>query len=518
MGKEFYFETDDKLDRKKYAEFLKTLLEHCDEYRREDSDGAYVIAIDSPWGTGKTRFAKMFRNFLEDRTKEMGDDSAPGDNASVNAIYYNSWDTDFSNDALQPLIHAIINSPEFKKDEYETASKEIYERFKKTAIAVAKVVGLGLIHHYFGETAKDIVSTIDISTSEKTPDPLEEYQSKIDILQNFKKSLQELIAQKKHKKLIIIIDELDRCRPIYAIQTLEIAKHLFSVRGLVFIFALDIKQLSCSVKTVYGQEMDAPGYLCRFFDYVSQLPLPEMRKIITNNLIVFKDKGFFSSVLSINQKNEASYELGEFIYNIAANGNLSIRECLTLFKSYEMMMATFLRKYNSIIAFMLYFFLIYLKFKNPDIYSLILSNKEFKSDWDIFLKEKLGKIIDDRIILDKLVLLNCKDRMKDINFGNIASNIADHKTMRTRNDTFVQSVEILSSENGEFFVANCVRKFGGISDAISWTYPATDSFDQILFFQDLKNWEQIKELTLPEYYHQQLEMFNFALPIEGSEA
>ena len=71
MGREFYFETDDRLDRQKYAEFLKTLLEHCDEYRREDSDGAYVIAIDSPWGTGKTRFAKMLKNKLECRAPKL---------------------------------------------------------------------------------------------------------------------------------------------------------------------------------------------------------------------------------------------------------------------------------------------------------------------------------------------------------------------------------------------------------------------------------------------------------------
>ena len=61
---EYYFDPDDRLERKKYAEFLKSMLENCDKYRREDSDGAYVIAIDSPWGTGKTRFAKMLRNYL----------------------------------------------------------------------------------------------------------------------------------------------------------------------------------------------------------------------------------------------------------------------------------------------------------------------------------------------------------------------------------------------------------------------------------------------------------------------
>jgi hypothetical protein len=67
---EYYFDRDDRLERHEVREFMKTLLINCDKYRREDSDGAYVIALDSPWGTGKTRFVKMLRNYLEDRTSE----------------------------------------------------------------------------------------------------------------------------------------------------------------------------------------------------------------------------------------------------------------------------------------------------------------------------------------------------------------------------------------------------------------------------------------------------------------
>ena len=95
---EYYFDTDDKLERRKYAEFLKSMLENCDKYRREDSDGAYVIAIDSPWGTGKTRFAKMLRNFLEGREPKVIDGKADQsfippakEERKFNVIYYNSW-------------------------------------------------------------------------------------------------------------------------------------------------------------------------------------------------------------------------------------------------------------------------------------------------------------------------------------------------------------------------------------------------------------------------------------------
>jgi hypothetical protein len=130
---EYYFDRDDRLDRKRYAEFLKTMLEHCDEYRREDSNGAYVIAIDSPWGTGKTRFAKMLRNFLEGRTPGMGDDSLPDESAEFNVIYYNSWDTDYWNDALEPLIYSMMNSQAL---EVEGAEEDI----EKLKIAIGKIL------------------------------------------------------------------------------------------------------------------------------------------------------------------------------------------------------------------------------------------------------------------------------------------------------------------------------------------------------------------------------------------
>lgn len=514
MGKEFYFETDDRLDRKKYAEFLKTLLEHCDEYRREDSDGAYVIAIDSPWGTGKTRFAKMLRNYLENRTSKTPVDAPIDPTKGFLTVYYNAWDTDFSNDALEPLIYSLINSPELESELFEKQADEEIKNFIDSAKKVLKVIGLSAAHHLLGDPAAKVLSDCN-DEKEQSKEGVCDFEKRRAAIADFKETLSRVIVKTSNNKLVIIIDELDRCRPNYAIQTLEIAKHLFDVKGLVFIFALDIKQLSCSVKTIYGLEMDAPGYLCRFFDYISQLPLPEMRKIIANCLDSYEVKGFFTAVLPINEKNKASKELGEFIYNIAINGSLSLREILTLATNYEIMMVTFLRKYNSIVPFMLYFFLLYLKLKYSDVYNSIITNKAVENNWANYLGEKLGKIIDTRIILDKLVLLNNKNKIKDIDFYVVESNVSDYK--KSRSGVKIDSVDMTYSTKGAAFSISYMVNNNGFRNQQRELHFATESLDQILFFQDLMNWEQIKELTLPEYYHQQLEMFNFALPSEGTE-
>ena len=93
----------------------------------------------------------------------------------------------------------------------------------------------------------------------------------------FKEALTEL---GESKKTIIFIDELDRCRPTFAIETLEVVKHFFDVEHLVFIFALDMEQLSHSIATIYGLNMNSSGYLRRFFDMQLRIPTPQMREFV----------------------------------------------------------------------------------------------------------------------------------------------------------------------------------------------------------------------------------------------
>ena len=98
-------------------------------------------------------------------------------------------------------------------------------------------------------------------------DMLEEYEEYISNLNKVKKILEKVTA---NTKIIIMIDELDRCKPIFAIKLLETIKHLFNVKNMSFIFALDMTQLSYSIKKIYGTEIDASGYICRFFDCQNQ--------------------------------------------------------------------------------------------------------------------------------------------------------------------------------------------------------------------------------------------------------
>ncbi len=84
--------------------------------------------------------------------------------------------------------------------------------------------------------------------------------------------------KKKQAPAFILIDELDRCRPSYAVEMLETIKHIFDIKGVVFVLATDTEQLQHSIKVIYGEGFNAPAYLRRFFK--RQCTLKEVSKAV----------------------------------------------------------------------------------------------------------------------------------------------------------------------------------------------------------------------------------------------
>jgi hypothetical protein len=105
--------------------------------------------------------------------------------------------------------------------------------------------------------------------------------------------LKEVISSdsegKLEKPMFVFIDELDRCRPTYAIELLETVKHLFDIPGLIFVIATDTEQLQHSIKAVYGEGFDSNKYLYRFFDRTFTLKQPDLEKFI-KSLKIYNDQ------------------------------------------------------------------------------------------------------------------------------------------------------------------------------------------------------------------------------------
>ena len=140
---------------------------------------------------------------------------------------------------------------------------------------------------------------------------MSEYQKARKAMREFKESLQELantLAESNgNRLLVVVIDELDRCRPSYAIELLEVAKHLFAVDRVVFVLALNRSELAHSVKTLYGGQFDGVGYLHRFFDVHFRLPEVDRAAFIDGALKAAQISDYFkrtSDAIAINGREE----------------------------------------------------------------------------------------------------------------------------------------------------------------------------------------------------------------------
>ena len=111
---------------------------------------------------------------------------------------------------------------------------------------------------------------------------LSRYQDERESVEKFKTVLQEMAAtlskSRDGRPLVVVIDELDRCRPSYAIELLEVAKHLFTVDHIVFALAVNRAELAQSVRALYGASFDGEGYLRRFFDIDFRLPEADRKR------------------------------------------------------------------------------------------------------------------------------------------------------------------------------------------------------------------------------------------------
>ena len=113
-----------------------------------------------------------------------------------------------------------------------------------------------------------VSTTTQLDNGQDSHDLLKEYldQRKTkDTLKEHLKGLSAKVVKETGHPLVFIIDELDRCRPTFAIELLERVKHIFDVPGLVFIFGINRDELCQSLKSVYGG-INADIYLRRFFD------------------------------------------------------------------------------------------------------------------------------------------------------------------------------------------------------------------------------------------------------------
>lgn len=238
-------------------------------------DDCYSIALNGNWGSGKTFFIKQVKLILdtynstsqlpeatraEVKNLEEGDFSYPANYATV---YYDAWANDSHVDPILSLIYATIDS---NQSDY-TVDRQ--RDIGNAAAAIADAV-----------TGRDISNALK---SLKGTDQLATIKEAESIKDLVKKFLDALIYE-HGDRLVIFIDELDRCKPDYALSLMERIKHFFDDDRITFVFAVNLSQLQHTVKSYYGSAFDATRYLDKFFDIQMSLPNINYKAFLQNQL------------------------------------------------------------------------------------------------------------------------------------------------------------------------------------------------------------------------------------------
>ena len=247
-------------------------------------DGPCVLAIDAAWGTGKTTFLKIWSQYLR--------------NEGFPVVEFNAWETDFTGDpfiALSGELMSGLRQDETKSlagkiDAMKGAAKEVVRRAIPGTIRLATAGILDVSPMLEKEASQALASYAE--------ERLSSYRKEQESVQAFRSTLQDMAGtlskSRDGRPLVVVIDELDRCRPSYAIELLEVAKHLFTVDHIVFALAVNRAELAHSIRALYGSEFDAQGYLRRFFDVDFRLPDLGRRPFIEASLEAIRLNDYFT--------------------------------------------------------------------------------------------------------------------------------------------------------------------------------------------------------------------------------
>lgn len=309
---------NDALGRKQAVDSVKNLLYAV--------DGPFVVALNSPWGTGKTTFVRMLR-------KSLGKED-------FRSLYFDAWKNDFATDPLvafigelKKLVDASGSPNPSTSNALETARKYATV-FAKRAVPVAgKLATAGLL-----DLSEDYESALADLVGDSLSDAVDAYVAEQDLMSGFRETIQtlvnEILKNASHEKVIIFVDELDRCRPTYAVELLERIKHFFDVENVVFVLSLDKTQLAVSLGAVYGAGIDTEEYLRRFIDLEFTLPTPSAKAFTANLFARFDLESSFETRKTKDPRFESG-ELRETFTELSDILGLSLRareECFTLFR------------------------------------------------------------------------------------------------------------------------------------------------------------------------------------------
>lgn len=251
-----------------------------------------TIALEGNWGSGKTFFVKQVKmvldahnpnyqpvnGFLTEERRKVIKEKCSEFNAEDGStelkpqlcVYYDAWQNDNDEDPILSLVYSIVK---------EIGSDFSFDK-KPTLDICSELINL--------VCDKDISKLIKVLKGENALDLIKKTKDEAEKVSEFLQSLLPEVGE----RLIVFVDELDRCKPSYAVKILERIKHYFLDEEITFVFSVNINELQHTIKKHYGNDFDATRYLDRFFDLRATLPKFDLEKYYANIGFELNEKMF----------------------------------------------------------------------------------------------------------------------------------------------------------------------------------------------------------------------------------
>lgn len=282
------------------------------------------MVIDGDWGTGKTEFCQKLINKF----------TAEYENYQL--VYVDAFQADHADDPLMTILAEVAALiPEGEKK----------EGFMQKAIPVArygiKTALKAVVSHVLKQEADEIADGVEEHLQDAANKAID--ASVAAVLKDHEKAKQNLIALQttlaelaNESPIVIFIDELDRCRPDFAVHMLEVIKHTFDVENVKFVLVTNTRQLRAAINHSYGSTVDAQRYLDKFLKFSIKLPTEvygrsgyyedELLASVEHFLKLMSS----STVLSDTDLNDPNKALFRYVSHLIQVNELSLREVETL--------------------------------------------------------------------------------------------------------------------------------------------------------------------------------------------
>ncbi|MCQ2997234.1 KAP family NTPase [Pseudomonas syringae] len=341
---------DDLLGRHEEIENLSPVL--------LNAQSPLVFAIDAPWGGGKTTFFRLWQCYLNNENKV--------------SLYFNAWESDFSEDPLLPMLSVLdrwLSDQSHKpavRNAWEKAKTYAPSIIKSTAVAAAKAATFGAL-----DLDKEYEKLASELAGGSVGSLIDSFNIKQKSLERFKAQLGKALdaLPEGQKNLILFVDELDRCKPTYAIEVLERIKHLFDVDRLIFILAINRDQLSKSFQGIYGPSFNGSHYLRRFIDLDYHLNLVDVGTYINARMRQPDILDYFKS----RHSEQDDYEYGAKVLKfLAVRFKFALRDIDQLVVRFRLMLHSIPK--DDFLDIPLLIPLMVLRQENPNLYHRYTAN------------------------------------------------------------------------------------------------------------------------------------------------